>query len=417
MLPLPAAPRVPQPLAEVFDCRMIVPWHRHSAAEQGQGNRMTETIAADASQALAAGPISESPSIAPGPPPPDESAPPAAPAPVEYPFEFHGAEREYFRIWIVNLALTILTLGIWSAWAKVRTERYFYANTRAAGTPFEYLARPLPILKGRIIAFMLFSAYLLGSQFSLRLQLTMVGLIGLLSPWLIVRGLMFRARYSSWRGLTFRFVPGYWSAYKYYLLMYLLFPLTLGLIFPYIKWRQKQFLVTHHRFGRRDFGFNASAGDFYIPYFIAIGMLIGSWILVAIIVSATLAGGGGRDPGMNGFYFILAISYSAYFVIFVYLAARVLNLTYNNAALPGFALRSTVRTRDLMRLYAFNTLGILLSLGMLIPWAMIRMARYRASRLVLLASDDPGTIEAEAQGDVSAVGAEIDHVFDMDIGL
>jgi len=65
MLPLPAAPQVPQPLAEVFDCRMIVPWHRHSAAEQGQGNRMTETIASDASQALAAGPISESPSIAP----------------------------------------------------------------------------------------------------------------------------------------------------------------------------------------------------------------------------------------------------------------------------------------------------------------------------------------------------------------
>ena len=53
----------------------------------------------------------------------------------------------------------------------------------------------------------------------------------------------------------------------------------------------------------------------------------------------------------------------------------------------------------------------------LIPWAMIRMARYRASRLVLLASDDPDTLEAEGQGDVSAVGAEIDHVFDMDIGL
>ena len=370
---------------------------------------MTETIATEASETAPSADV-------PAPwPPASELAPSPASAPTEHPFEFRGDEREYFNIWIVNLALTILTLGIYSAWAKVRTERYFYANTRVAGTPFEYLARPLPILKGRIIAFALFTSYILASRFSIKLQLALLVLIGLLSPWLIVRGLMFRARYSSWRGLTFRFVPDYWPAYKYYLLMYLLLPLTLGLIFPYIKWKQKKFLVEHHRFGRRDFDFSATANDFYIPYFIAIGMLIGSWILIATIMSATFSMGAGR--GMGGFYVILVVSYAAYFAIFVYIASRVLNLTYNHAAMAGFALRSTVRARDLMRLYLFNTLGILLSIGMLIPWAMIRMARYRASRLVLLATDDPDTLEAEAQGDVSAVGAEIDHVFDMDIGL
>jgi len=377
---------------------------------------MNETVAPDAPGAPAAAPAPEAPATAPQLPPPAEPAPNPAPAPAEHPFEFHGNEREYFRIWTVNLALTIVTLGIWSAWAKVRTERYFYANTRVAATPFEYLARPLPILKGRIIAFTLLSSYILASRFSIKLQLALLVLIGLLSPWLIVRGLMFRARYSSWRGLTFRFVPDYWGAYKYYLLMYLLFPLTLGLIFPYIKWRQKKFLVEHHRFGRRDFDFSATASDFYIPYFIAVGMMIGLWIAIATMLPA-LAGSFRRGGGMTGFYLMMAVSYAAYFVIFVYVASRVLNLTYNHAAMSGFALRSSVRARDLMRLYFFNTLGILLSLGMLIPWAMVRMARYRASRLVLLASDDLDTLEAEGQDEVSAVGAEIDHVFDMDIGL
>jgi hypothetical protein len=113
---------------------------------------------------------------------------------------------------------------------------------------------------------------------------------------------------------------------------------------------------------------------------------------------------------------MLAVSYAAYFVIFVYLASRVLNLTYNHAAMSGFALRSTVRAR---------------------PDAPVRVQHIRhpaqprhadsvgddphgaLSRfaLMLLASDDPDTLEAEGQGDVSAVGAEIDHVFDMDIGL
>ena len=40
---------------------------------------------------------------------------------------FTGTGSEYFRIWIVNLLFTILTLGIYSAWAKVRKLRYFYA--------------------------------------------------------------------------------------------------------------------------------------------------------------------------------------------------------------------------------------------------------------------------------------------------
>jgi len=264
-------------------------------AEQGQGNRMNETIAADASP----GPDQPAAGAPDAPPPVLESAAAAAPAPIEHPFEFRGDEREYFRIWIVNLALTILTLGIYSAWAKVRTERYFYASTRVAGTPFEYLARPLPILKGRIIAFTLFTSYILASRFSLKLQLALLVLIGLLSPWLIVRGLMFRARYSSWRGLTFRFVPDYWPAYKYYLLMYVLFPLTLGLIYPYMKWRQKQFLVTHHRFGRRDFDFSASANDFYIPYFIATGMMIGFYIALATVLSAMISGIGARGSGVS----------------------------------------------------------------------------------------------------------------------
>ena len=55
-----------------------------------------------------------------------------APSPVQR-FEFTGSGSEYFKIWIVNVLLTIVTLGIYSAWAKVRRLRYFYNNTRFAG--------------------------------------------------------------------------------------------------------------------------------------------------------------------------------------------------------------------------------------------------------------------------------------------
>ena len=74
-------------------------------------------------------------------------------------FQFLGSGREYFKIWIVNMFLTILTLGVYSAWAKVRKNKYFYGNTRLGDASFDYLADPMAILRGRLIAFGLFSVY------------------------------------------------------------------------------------------------------------------------------------------------------------------------------------------------------------------------------------------------------------------
>ena len=118
-----------------------------------------------------------------------------APAPVdEHAFSFRGETGEYFRIWIVNVALTIVTLGVYSAWAKVRTERWFYAHTWVAGAPFQYLAKPIPILVGRAIAVVLFGGYVLAAAFVPGSELAVLGLIALVMPLLIVRGLRFRAR-------------------------------------------------------------------------------------------------------------------------------------------------------------------------------------------------------------------------------
>ena len=38
---------------------------------------------------------------------------------------FNGSGMEYFKIWIVNVLLTIITLGLYHPWAKVRNHRYF----------------------------------------------------------------------------------------------------------------------------------------------------------------------------------------------------------------------------------------------------------------------------------------------------
>ncbi len=101
-------------------------------------------------------------------------------------FSFNGSGGEYFKIWITNVFLTILTLGIYSAWAKVRRNRYFYGNTHLANTGFDYLAKPKNILKGRLLAFGVFVIYSVLVNFMPVLELPFAIVFLVLLPWLVV---------------------------------------------------------------------------------------------------------------------------------------------------------------------------------------------------------------------------------------
>ncbi len=344
------------------------------------------------------------------------------PLPVfEHRFVFDGRAGEYFRIWIVNLALTILSIGIFSAWAKVRTQRYFYGSTRLAGVPFEYTAKPLPILKGRIVAVILFTAYVLAGQYSIGLQLGLALFIAALTPWLIVRGAAFRARYSSWRGLNFRFIPDYGEAYIRFLVLGIPLILTLGLLYPWIKGKQKAFIVENHRYGGSWFKFLLRAGQFYPPYLIAWGivsawMFVFSMLMVGVIMASGTAASGGT-PGGWMFIGMMIFMYLGYFVVLAFLAAALANLIYRHIDIDGRRFRSTLKGQKLLWIYASNTLGILLTGGLLIPWAMVRLAQYRADCLSLLATDDLNHMVAERSIGIDATAAEVDGLFDIDIGL
>ena len=339
----------------------------------------------------------------------------------EHRFVFDGRAGEYFRIWIVNLALTLLSLGIFSAWAKVRTQRYFYGSTRLAGIPFEYTAKPLPILKGRIIAVSLLSGYILAGQYSIFMQLGLALFIAVLTPWLIVRGAAFRARYSSWRGLNFRFIPDYGEAYIRFLILGLPLILTLGLLYPWIKGKQKAFIVENHRFGGSWLKLLLRPGQFYPPYLIAWGAITAWMFIVSMLMFGVIAASesvrNGETPGAWIVMGVPAFMYLGYFVVLAFLAAALANLVYNHIDIDGRRLRSTLKGRKLLWIYASNTLAILCSAGLLIPWAMIRLAQYRADCLCLLASDDFNGMVAERLIGVDATAAEVDGLFDIDIGL
>ena len=129
-------------------------------------------------------------------------------------FQFTGKGGEFFAIWIVNVALTILTLGIYSAWAKVRTHQYFYGNTMLDGASFRYTANPIQILKGRIIAFVVFMLYYASSTMSPIIAGVVLIILMLLVPAFMVMSMAFRLRNSVYRNVRFNFDKNFKQAYK-----------------------------------------------------------------------------------------------------------------------------------------------------------------------------------------------------------
>ena len=349
--------------------------------------------------------------------PASAAAPMPAPQMVSHRPEFSGRTGEYFGIWFVNLLLSIVTLGIYSAWAKVRTERYFYANTRVAGSSFEYLADPIAILKGRLIAYAVVIALALSSKFAIWLYFALILALFALMPLIIVLSLRFRARNSAWRGLSFRFVREGGAAYGPFMGWPILQALTGTVLYPIMKLRQHDFVAAGHWFGRKRFSFVGETSPYFVPWAIAMGCGVGLFVMLfAAMFGAIAATGDGQQPGAGASTAIAAgmlVFYLGFFAIAAFMRVRYANLLWNNTRLGGHRFESSLRARDMLWIYASNLVAIVCTLGLAVPWAMVRLARYRAEHFSVITHGSIEDFVADAEGEHGAAGAELLDALDV----
>lgn len=370
-------------------------------------------------------------------------------------FTFTGSGGEFFSIWIVNICLTIATLGIYSAWAKVRTKQYFYGNTLLDDVSFQYLAKPVQILKGRIIAFVAFMLYYVGSIISPLAAGVIMMVIVALVPALLVLSMAFTLRNSAYRNVRFDFNKDFKSAYKLFLIpvivigiylvalatlmpemtptenqqpqklpehfwVFSLFPLVIALGYPWFEYAVTKFRVTNAKYGTAEFVFSATVGNYYSMYLAMIGIALVAGILFAILGGVASAGlsitsGSGGSTVMAMLYFVFITLF--YVWIFAYIQTKRTNLLYGNINAGDTKLNSRLETGYMMYLYITNTLGIILTLGLFIPWAMVRTARYRASRTTLDTRQDLDSFAVGERKNQSALGEEVGEMFDLGLGV
>ena len=131
-----------------------------------------------------------------------------------HPLEFTGSGGEYFRVWIVNVLLSIITLGIYTPWARRRTAQYFYSHTLVAGSPLEFTAQQRKMVMGFVLLMLITLAYNIAANTG---QDTAVGLFllagAVLAPFIWGSAMRFRLGATRWRGLRLQFTASWKEVY------------------------------------------------------------------------------------------------------------------------------------------------------------------------------------------------------------
>ena len=359
----------------------------------------------------------------------EEAAPAEASRPQIAELQFTGSGAEYFRIWVVNAALTLATLGIYSAWAKVRKADYFARNTRLLGDPFHFRANPWAILRGRVIALGLVAFYSLAFDFSRNAGLVATALLVGTGPWLFMMATRFRLRSTRWRGLRFELDVSVRKAYSAVLLVVVvwvsgtvllafanaelqwlvLVALAPGLLWPWMHHRLKAFQHGHVRFGEHRSQFRPAVGRFYAVY------AIGSLFLpaVGIVAAIVFMMFGGRGPDwLAG----AVVGVAFYLAAWPYFAARLQFIVWRQTELGPVRFATRITYRGAWKVLAKNAVGLVATAGLYWPFAAVAWARYRIECMQAISDvplDDltartvPAATPATGEGALDLLGIDL----------
>lgn len=342
---------------------------------------------------------------------------PAAAPPRTLALSFTGDGKEYFRIWVVNLLLSLATLGIYSAWAKVRRLQYFDRNTVLAGATFDFHGNPKAVLVGRALSVLLLAAYHYAFGFSTTFGLAVFAGLLLALPYLMRGALRFRLGNTSHRGLWLGFDGSVAQAYLAWLPPALLFlwPGVVLAAFPehakfafavapfYLAWplmhaRMRRFQHANLTFGDQHANYTLKGRRFYKPYLVSALCALLSMVLFGVMAGAgaALMVNGTRVGVFVGIAVAVVTFYIVYLLVGPYMVVRLSNLSWSHTSFPGVRIRSTLPVRGFMALQTRNAVLTLLTLGLYRPFAAVSVYRFRLAH-----------VHIEVDGDIEAAAAHM----------
>lgn len=366
---------------------------------------------------------------------------------------FTGSGSEYFRIWIVNLLLTLVTFTLYWPFARARRLAYFQNNTLVGHDPLGFHGDPWKMFRGYVLMLLFGVSYWAVANFAPAFSWLPLLLLAVLWPALWRASLQFRLRNTSWRGVRMSFEGDLKGAYLSVLPFFIpvvligivmgftasatqgseegaagavfaavtgLMVVVLAALSPWLLARIKRYQHGGYAFAQQRTRLDASLGAFYGVSFRVAG--------VSLLCSVLLAGLGGMVAAVLGasagaalvlMPFLLALAYLVFpLVLMPFTTSRLQNLLWSHTRSRRIRFDSQLRFVPLMRLTAKNWLFIALTLGLYWPFAKVHTARMRLEAMDVSVQGDVNAWLAKAQGgDKGILGDAAGDFFGIDMGL
>jgi uncharacterized membrane protein YjgN (DUF898 family) len=388
----------------------------------------------------------------------DNGRPGAGPGIDSYAVEFSGAGGEYFRVWIVNVLLSVLTLGFYTPFARRRTAQYFYSHTLVAGSPLEFTAQQRTMVIGFVLLVVLYGAFNLASKTGQDTVVSLMMLAGAaLAPYFWGSAMRFRLNATRWRGVRLQFSAGWGQVYR---ASWPLFVLALGWIAAFVladalvpqelsgrararavlfvllwtsagalvitvwslmrlEYNYKSLLVLRGRIGGQPGRWKPVFGDFVRIWLATLGVFLLS-VLVLGAVLALVVGGSVMavlnaplaSRGALAVVIGLAIAVGTLLMVFLasaparaYREARMFQLVWNNIGVSHMArFRCDLRTGRYVALRVRNIVLTLLTLGLFRPFAVASEYRMKTESVTLHVKGGLDQLAGQLAGEEQGLG-------------
>jgi uncharacterized membrane protein YjgN (DUF898 family) len=314
-------------------------------------------------------------------------------APAAHRFGFEGRFGELYVLFMRNLLLSIGTLSFYRFWGRAEMRRYLWSRIGLGGDAFEYAGTGFELFRGFIAAFVILGLPLIAASFVLDLPGEILIFLVFVVLWLLRHFAKFGAhRYrlsrTHWRGITGS-VDG--SAVKYGLLgigLDLLLVLSLGWSKP---WGDT--VLLNYRIRR------SWAGTLRAESTLGLGGLYGryavSWLFVGIgfgLVSYLVAENAETVASFDMLFLETVLLYLVLPVIWT-LGMGVYNIALlRNAVgatrLGGLRFALPVTAWQLARFRLANYFILIGTVGLGLPYILLRQVRFAARHLVVLGPAD-----------------------------
>jgi len=350
-------------------------------------------------------------------------------SPIHHPI-FWGRGRTLFGIFLVNTFFTLLTLGVYSFWGRVRIRQFLSSQTSFTKTRFSYHGTAQELLKGWSKAFFVFGlpyAFLsfvpfIWNQIPTWIPNVLAGMMALcFIPIAVVGSHRYRLSRTSLGTIRFSFRGHVKEYMKIWFLGTVLTLLTAGIYYPFFENTRRKFLVAHSYFGNRHFTYTGTGGGLLWIYSKTLGL--------TLLILAGLIGISAGPEVLWSFtqwprhewqdIFLNSVFLTGLLTLLLpwfYLQVAKQRYQWNHSDFGDAHFQFSASTWNLFELRLTNFLMLILTFGLAWPWVKIRNLQFLYYHLGLQGPLDFQRIEQEAL-DASPTGEELAGYFDAGFDL